>query len=72
MTDRNDNALLRLREIVHADPDLQTQFFRLQDVGDFIAEVHRLAASCGLALDEEDIRQAMRIAQISWIERRLP
>lgn len=72
MTDRNDHALLRLHEIVQADHDLQQRLFGLQDAGDFIAEVQRLAASRGLELDEDEIRQVMRTAQMGWFERRLP
>lgn len=72
MTDRNDNALARLNGIVQDDPDLQERLFGLQDTGDFIAEVQRLAASSGLKLEEDAVKQAMRAAQISWIERTLP
>lgn len=72
MTDQNDNSLRALREIVHADPALQEQLFRLQDAAAFIGEVQRLAESRGLELDEENIRQAMRTAKMGWLERRLP
>lgn len=72
MTDRNDNVLLRLHEIVQAEPDLQSRLFNLKDVGDFMTEVQRLAAAHEVELDEDSIRQAMRAAQMGWIERRLP
>lgn len=72
MTNPNDNALLRLHEIVRADPECQARLFSLQDADIFIAEIQRLAESNGLILDEDAIRQAMRFAQMRWIERRMP
>jgi hypothetical protein len=65
-------ALETFRSRVSDDPDLLGRLWKIGDRGEFVAACLAVAAEWGLALAEDDLREAMQSSYRAWVERNLP